>query len=273
VKVFISWSGEKSRIVADLMSVWIKCVIQASEPWISTKHIDRGALWFSEINDKLRDVSVGIVCLTMENKDRPWILFETGALAKGISSNRICTFLIDLEPGDLTDPLAQFNHTKASKTDMFELVKTLNACLDERRLDDAVLLRAFEVYWPSFENDFAEAVSVLPVADTKKRPQNDVLMEILDTTRGLSRRIGALEMNTSSASSNFDPGQLTKWAGINVKTHARKMMSKGATNSEIRRFLMANGMGLLESDKWLSLIAYEIAEKSPAAEDDFEGKI
>ncbi|MEE4341421.1 hypothetical protein V2J66_07330 [Pseudomonas alliivorans] len=273
MKVFISWSGEKSRVVADLMSVWIKCVIQASEPWISTKHIDRGALWFSEINDKLRDVSVGIICLTMENKDRPWILFETGALAKGISSNRICTFLIDLEPGDLTDPLAQFNHTKANKLDMFELVKTLNACLDERRLDDAVLLRAFEVYWPSFESDFAEVVSVLPVADAKKRPQNDVLMEILETTRGLSRRIGALEMNTSSVPSNFESNQFTKGFGLSFKNHVKKMIASGATQSEIRRSLLSNGMSPLEAHNLMDRVSSGMAEKSPATDDDFEGSI
>ncbi|WP_122255110.1 TIR domain-containing protein [Pseudomonas syringae] len=272
MKVFISWSGDKSRIVADLMSVWIKCVIQASEPWISTKHIDRGALWFSEINDKLRDVSVGIVCLTMENKDRPWILFETGALAKGISSNRICTFLIDLEPGDLTDPLAQFNHTKAIKSDMFELVKTLNSCLDDRRLDDAVLLRAFEVYWPSFESDFAEAVSVLPVADAKKRPQNDVLMEILDTTRGLSRRIGALEINSSNAASSINVNKLTRGMGLAIKTQAKTMLDAGFSAADVRRFLIEQGLPPIEVYTWLNRLMIDAAEKSPGTGDDFEGK-
>ncbi|PBP99991.1 TIR domain-containing protein [Pseudomonas congelans] len=272
MKVFISWSGEKSRIVADLMSVWIKCVIQASEPWISTKHIDRGALWFSEINDKLRDVSVGIVCLTMENKDRPWILFETGALAKGISSNRICTFLIDLDPGDLTDPLAQFNHTKANKLDMFELVKTLNACLDERRLDDAVLLRAFDVYWPSFERDFAEAVSVLPVADAKKRPQNDVLMEILDTTRGLSRRIGALEISSSNVPVGLEGTKITNRMTATLKSQARHMLSIGASISEARRFLVDRGMTQVEAFVWLNKVAGEIGENAADSGDSSDGK-
>ncbi|HHQ6082069.1 TPA: TIR domain-containing protein, partial [Enterobacter hormaechei subsp. steigerwaltii] len=111
MKVFISWSGQRSKVVAEIFSDWLKCVIQASQPWISTRDIDRGAIWFSEINDKLKDVSVGVVCLTQENKNKPWILFETGALAKGLTTNRVCTFLIDLNPEDLQDPLAQFNHT------------------------------------------------------------------------------------------------------------------------------------------------------------------
>src|SRR5690349_13640049 len=111
MKVFISWSGARSRAVAELLNDWLKCVLQALRPWLSTQDIDRGALWFTEIHGQLNDTSIGIVCLTQENKNRPWILFESGALAKGLSTSRVCTLLIDLEPSDLDDPLAQFNHT------------------------------------------------------------------------------------------------------------------------------------------------------------------
>ncbi|PYB84159.1 TIR domain-containing protein [Pseudomonas soli] len=196
MKVFISWSGNRSRAVAEVLSDWIKCVLQASEPWISTRHIDRGSLWFSEINEKLRDISVGIVCLTQDNKDKPWILFESGALAKGLSGNRVCTFLVDLQPHDLTDPLAQFNHTKPDKESVWELMRTLNACLAERSLDERVLEKAFVVYWPQFEEEFAMALANNePDKVTKPRSQQDVLSEILGATRELTKRISKIEAN------------------------------------------------------------------------------
>ncbi|CAC9976768.1 hypothetical protein [Flavobacterium panici] len=53
MKVFISWSGERSKKVAELLDDWLQCVIQAVNPWMSSKDIDRGALWFTEINDQL----------------------------------------------------------------------------------------------------------------------------------------------------------------------------------------------------------------------------
>ena len=200
MKIFISWSGNRSRAVAEVLSDWIKCVLQASEPWISTRHIDRGSLWFTEINEKLRDISVGIVCLTHENKDKPWILFESGALAKGLSSNRVCTFLVDLQPHDLTDPLAQFNHTKPDKSGVWELIRTLNSCLMEKALDERVLEKAFVVYWPIFEADFKNAVSTNePEKLAKPRPKEDVLMEILSVTRDMSRRVGLLETSHQSS--------------------------------------------------------------------------
>jgi hypothetical protein len=123
MKVFISWSKSLSKECAEILSDWIKCTLQASEPWISSKDIDKGSLWFNEINDQLKDTKVGIVCLTKENKDNPWILFESGALAKGLSVNRVCTFLIDLSPADLANPLAQFNHTIPDQDGMKSLLR------------------------------------------------------------------------------------------------------------------------------------------------------
>ena len=151
MKIFISWSGEKSRRVAELFNEWIQCVIQAVKPWMSSHDIERGALWFSEISNTLANTQIGIICLTQTNKIQPWILFEAGALAKGIDSNRVCTLLIDLEPTDIENPLAQFNHTIAKNKDsMWELVKTINHALLDNGLQEKVLNRAFETYWPQF---------------------------------------------------------------------------------------------------------------------------
>lgn len=236
VKIFISWSGNRSKAVAEVLSDWIKCVLQASEPWISTRHIDRGSLWFTEINEKLRDISVGIVCLTQENKDKPWILFESGALAKGLSSNRVCTFLVDLQPHDLTDPLAQFNHTKPDKGGVWELVRTLNSCLLEKALDERVLEKAFEVYWPIFEIEFARAIkNHEPEKQIKPRAKEDVLMEILSATRDMSRRVGALE---SQQQTSGHSGRIIK--PTISRMDVLKMINSGSSeidiiNSHIKR--------------------------------------
>jgi len=98
---------------------------------VSSRDIDKGSLWFNEINDQLKDTKVGIVCLTKENRENPWILFESGALAKGLSANRVCTFLIDLSPADIENPMAQFNHTMPDKEGMRSLLDTINKELEE----------------------------------------------------------------------------------------------------------------------------------------------
>jgi hypothetical protein len=194
LKVFLSWSGTRSKEVANLLSDWLCCVIQASRPWISTRDLDRGSLWFGEINDQLKDTSVGIICLTQENKNRPWILFEAGALAKGLSTSRVCTLLIDLEPKDVEDPLAQFNHTFPTHDSVLGLVKTLNNTLGNNGLDIRILEQVFNTYWPQFEGKFAEILQTTEAQPpAQPRPKEDVLGEILENTRTLNARIRRIE--------------------------------------------------------------------------------
>jgi hypothetical protein len=194
VKIFLSWSGARSKAVAELLGDWLSCVIQSCRPWISTRDIDRGALWFGEIHDQLKDTSVGIVVLTQENKDRPWILFEAGALAKGLSTTRVCTLLVDLAPKDIDDPLAQFNHTTPDKDGMKNLVLTLNGVLGEQRLRDRTIAEVFETYWPQFELAFENVrETTKPSKPPPPRKNEDMLGEILDVTRSLNLRMRDLE--------------------------------------------------------------------------------
>lgn len=246
MKVFISWSGTRSKAVAELLNDWIKCVIQATRPWISTRDIDRGALWFSEISDQLKDTSVGIVCLTQENKNKPWILFEAGALAKGLSYNRVCTFLIDLKPADLEDPLAQFNHTLPEKDSMWGLVRTLNGSLGSSALDERVLEQVFVTYWAQFEKGFKELLKLNPPGEkTEPRSEKTILAEILDNTRFLNTRIRQLEirverdLDLDSLISNKSRPDSTQ---NSIHTMVHEMANSGMTHREI--FEKAGDFGL-----------------------------
>jgi len=194
MNIFISWSGKRSKEIGELLDNWLSCVIQAVNPWMSSKDIDRGSLWFSEINDQLKNTSIGIVCLTSSNLNKPWILFEAGALAKGLSSSRVCTFLIDIVPSDISDPLAQFNHTLPTREDMWKLVSTINNALEDKKLSSSVLVNAFETYWPQFETRFNQILSeTTDDIIVIERKEDDKLNEILDMTRRLDKRMRSIE--------------------------------------------------------------------------------
>ncbi|QFU01250.1 hypothetical protein FIU83_06320 [Halomonas sp. THAF5a] len=204
MKVFLSWSGAKSKAVAELTNEWLQCVLQSLRPWISTKGIDGGSLWFTEISNELNDTGIGIVFLTQENKNSPWIMFESGALAKGLSSNRVCTFLIDLEPQDINNPLANFNHTFPTKESILRLIYMLNNLLGDSGLDVSVLEKVFEKYWPDYESGLARIEESHDTSETEEeeRKPDDILSEILLTTRSLSNRLAGLERREASKSSN-----------------------------------------------------------------------
>jgi len=194
MKVFISWSGERSKQVAELFKWWLKCVVQASDPWVSTQDIESGSVWFNEIGTQLADTSIGIICLTNENKDKPWILFEAGALTKGLSTSRVIPFLIDLEPHDIHPPLSQLNAVSPTEQGLFAIAGTVNSQIKEPNLSTDVFRKVFDTYYPQFDTHFKNILGSTPnheKPDTRK--DKDILSEILTTVRGFDRRIRSLE--------------------------------------------------------------------------------
>lgn len=237
MKVFISWSGDRSKKVAELLDDWIQCVIQAVNPWMSSKDIDRGALWFTEITDQLAHTSIGIVCLTKENRNKPWILFESGALAKGLTSNRVCTFLIDLVATDLENPLAQFNHTFPTRESVWELVRTINLTLKENALKESVLSKVFDTYWPQFECDFKEIISTTPETEViSKRKDNDIMLDVLSTVRLLDKRLRNIEGNSERISVINNEKEVIKlnyMADVSLRDQVRKAVEHGISDEII----------------------------------------
>lgn len=253
MKVFMSWSGARSKAAAELLHYWIKCVVQASQPWISTRGIDRGSLWFTEINNELKDTTFGIICLTQENKNAPWILFEAGALAKGLANSRVCTFLVDLETKDIRDPLAQFNHTLPDKAGLWNLVLTLNSSLEANRLELNILEGVFETYWPQFQEKFNKIKEEIPETTVvAPREDKDVLAEILENTRNLSQRIRVLEGKNVSIPSNMvrhtqwwksleKANTLGKSDHMALAEIAAKQLQDGLNAEDVRSILLKHG--------------------------------
>ncbi|MDB6154771.1 MAG: hypothetical protein JWL90_3224 [Chthoniobacteraceae bacterium] len=257
MKVFLSWSGNRSKAIAEVLDTWIKCVIQAVTPWISTKNIDRGSIWFSEISDQLADTKLGIICLTQENKNKPWILFEAGALAKGLNSNRVCTILIDLKPSDIiANPLSQFNHTTPDKDGIWQLVQTINSVLGDKALSPTVLERVFETYWPQFEEKFKAVLESVPyLADETPQPKEALLEEILTTMRGLERQVRQLESKSAAAvkessisrrknspiiSSPFHVINDGLAADLNIEDIVRNLIATGYSDEAIENAIRTN---------------------------------
>ena len=194
MKIFISWSGQRSQRVAELLDWWIQCVIQAVDPWLSSKDIDRGSLWFSEISNQLATTHNGIICLTKSNLNKPWILFEAGALDKGLPTNRVFTFLVDLQSTDVQDPLAQFNHTQPTRESLFLLARSINNGLGDSGLRESILKSVFDTYWPQFKDSFQAIINETPEEDIKEiRPKDDLLNEVLYAVRRMDRRLRQLE--------------------------------------------------------------------------------
>jgi hypothetical protein len=190
MKVFISWSGERSKAVAKILREWLPSVLVTVEPWMSEEDIEKGQRWSAEIATRLAECKVGIVCVTSDNASRPWLCFEAGAISKTLSETYVCPVLLDLGPSDITGPLAQFQATAVSKADVRRLLETINRAVDatgERAFNEAQMEKAFERAWPELD---VEIRKVPPSANAPKqhRSERELLAEVLDLVRQIARR-------------------------------------------------------------------------------------
>jgi hypothetical protein len=147
VKVFLSWSGDVSRQVAGLLREWLPLVINEIEPFMSSEDIEKGSRGLSVIASELENSSHGIVVVTEETFERPWINFEAGALSKVVESSRVTPLLFGVEYTQITGPLTQFQHALPQQDDMRKLMDSINRDCD-RPLSEGFLGKAFEQWWP-----------------------------------------------------------------------------------------------------------------------------
>jgi hypothetical protein len=186
MKVFICWSEERSRVVAETLRGWLRRVIQELKPFLSTQDIRAGKRWIPEIASELAETKFGILLLTTENLDSPWLNFEAGALSKTIDDKTfVCPYLIGgLQSAEVPDPLGQFQSNLANKEGTKKLLKAINSALAENKLEEDVLNDAFEKYWPDLE----KVLQKLPPIKGEERPKRkveDMVEEILNIVRNI----------------------------------------------------------------------------------------
>jgi len=160
LNIFISWSGERSRAIAEFLTQWLRKVIQISKPWMSDFDIEKGKRWSDEIGKNLSSHNVGIICVTPENYKASWLLFEAGALSKSLGHAKVCPLLLGMSPSELSGPLTQFQATIFNKNDFFKLIKALNSEIKDFKLEEKILKDAFETNWPELEKTINEIAKI-----------------------------------------------------------------------------------------------------------------
>lgn len=175
MKVFLSWSGEESKQLAAIFKDWLPNVIQSVEPYMSLNDILLGERWIKSVESELAKSSFGLVFVTPENINSPWINFEAGALTKTYNSKVVPLIynsdITILENG----PLNQFQSAQSiNKESILELLKSIvksdeKSTLNEKRLD-----KAFLIWWPDLEKKVS---SIKP--ELKKSEHNPSQSEML----------------------------------------------------------------------------------------------
>lgn len=181
--VFLSWSGNSSRQIAEALSLLIPNVFQDTQTFVSSNDIDAGSNWFGRILSELADTEFGIICLTADNISKPWINFEAGALANRIRDRaRAVPYLHGIASSDLQPPLSLFQGVKADKRGTLSLLQSLNG-VRSKKFEKAKLEEIFEKWWPELEQKL-KLVQGPSDSIPAARTEREFLEEILAILRG-----------------------------------------------------------------------------------------
>ena len=187
MKVFISWSGNKSHKVGMIFREWLPSVIQSLEPYVSSEDIDKGARWSSDIAKELENSTFGILCVTKDNLYAPWLSFEAGALSKTMDKSFVTPFLFDIKRSEVNGPILQFQSTVFEKDDIKKLMHTLNKACGENGISSSMLDKAFEVWYPTLESELNKLKecdeNAIEIPSKEQMHSTEIIEEILELSR------------------------------------------------------------------------------------------
>lgn len=154
MRVFISWSGEVSHKVAEILYEWLLEMKIPSLELFYSNDTEKGAEWFQELKSKLATADGGIFCMTKDNVTSPWLFFEAGALCVARDEPFMAPFLFRVNRSEIVGPLTQYQHTDFNRDSVRELVFSLKRTWGNERPPKSAqsdLQADFERLYPELE--------------------------------------------------------------------------------------------------------------------------
>jgi hypothetical protein len=227
MRVFISWSGDLSRRVAQALRQYLPLMIQGVEAFMSKHDLESGTRWSLELAKELEASSFGVLCLTPDNLDSSWLLFEAGALTKHVEGRASGLLIGGLKPTDVSGPLSQFQHRSFTRDEVGVLLRDMNA-VSEKPLGTPQLHLIFKKWWPDIESAYETALkSADDTSKRKPRDQRELIEEILT-------RIRAIESAIDRRSMQFTMGEMLDRALAGLTRRQRDLLVRLAQSSEGR---------------------------------------
>ena len=216
--VFISWSGEHSKKLGEVLRDWLPGVIQLVKPYFTPSDTEKGTQWSTDIAQALSTSKIGILCVTRDNIHNDWILFEAGALSKSLEKTHVCPLLFGVTNTDLAGPLRQFQTTEFTKDEIHRLLGVINNRIGDNKLPQKTLDSVFEKWWPDLEEKIERILTAVSKPEQPIRSNRELLEEILQLNRAAAR---------SQIRSGLSPVAIQELLSHYIVLHDRQLATTG----------------------------------------------
>ena len=154
MQVFISWSQEKSRKIAEVLKEELYLLFnQEIIFWVSSKDIPFGDVSVSSIVNALQKSEMIITCLDSSNYKKSWLYFETGAVFlrnyEGDSKPIVFPVIFDnLEFSDFDGtPFRDLQLQRFNRNSIKRLAENINKRYEKMHGKPAIAASSFERYF------------------------------------------------------------------------------------------------------------------------------
>jgi hypothetical protein len=119
-----------SREVALLLNEKLRPMLWDTITFMSRENIPSGAEWAGVLAKELQGSLFSIVCLTPQNLNSAWVLYEAGALTSQ-PQQRLCALLLGgVTVRDIPGPLSRYQSRTWSENEFGQLMRDIGALLD-----------------------------------------------------------------------------------------------------------------------------------------------
>jgi len=162
MKIFMSWSGARSKKMGEFLSNWVPKIFPSAEIFFSPD-IPKGEEGFNTINNELGQSDIGIFLFTRENIDSVWMGYEAGAIRHNTNSGKVLAIFLDEGLSEVNlGPYQYLQHANWDGVEFVKVVRTINELLDNKRLDPEHLELVLEKHLPDYL-DVLNAIRLLPL--------------------------------------------------------------------------------------------------------------
>jgi hypothetical protein len=158
MNVLISWSGQRARELARILSEWLPHVLPASRPELVSEDHLLSPYWLPSSVSDFVGARPFVICGLPDTILVPSFHFQIGLITGWTGWPSVYPFLAGVGRDAVPEYLTRsFRCVFAEKESVLEWLRDLNRGLDHQQTD-AILLGLFSRYWPWLERQVAQIV-------------------------------------------------------------------------------------------------------------------